>query len=129
MLSQRSELKPSTAELCRGRGRSGIGSERVRMTRTTEDTGFARAQCDTGRSGRAWLVLLLGASFQLGCNGAASAGPNAPGSGITRRDTAVTHEPCDIKSSGTEKIDANNDGKPDIFIVHEGGREVCRAVD
>jgi hypothetical protein len=99
------------------------------MTRTTEDTGFARAQCGTSRSGRAWLVLLLGASFQLGCNGAASAGPNAPGSGITRRDTTVTHEPCDIKSSGTEKIDANNDGKPDIFIVHEGGREVCRAVD
>jgi hypothetical protein len=79
--------------------------------------------------GAGWAALVIGASFQLGCNAASSAGPNAPGSAITRRDTAVTHEPCDITSSGTEKIDANNDGKPDIFIVRDGSREVCRAVD
>ncbi len=99
------------------------------MTRKTEDTGLARALSSSIRGGRAWTVLLLAAGFQFGCNGATSAGAAAPGSGITRRDTAVTHEPCDIKSAGTEKIDANNDGKPDIFIVRDGSREVCRAVD
>lgn len=74
-------------------------------------------------------MLLLGATFQLGCNNANSAGPNAAGSAVTRRDTAVTHEACNTTSSGTEKIDANGDGKPDIFIVRDGSREVCRAVD
>ncbi len=88
-----------------------------------------RAFRSLNRRGFAWSVLLLGATFQLGCNNANTAGPSAPGSGITRRDTAVTHEACAINSSGTEKIDANGDGKPDIFIVREGGREVCRAVD
>ncbi|HWZ92554.1 MAG TPA: hypothetical protein VNW92_26995, partial [Polyangiaceae bacterium] len=99
------------------------------MTRKTEDTGFAGARRSTIGGSRAVLVLLLGASFQLGCNAAGSAGANSPGGAITRRDTAVTHEACDIKGSGTEKIDANNDGKPDIFIVRDGSRDVCRAVD
>jgi hypothetical protein len=99
------------------------------MTRKMEDTGFARARSALRRSGQGWALLLLGASFQLGCNDAGGAGANAPGSGITRRDTAVTHESCDTKSAGTEKIDANNDGKPDIFIVRDGSRELCRAVD
>ena len=99
------------------------------MTRKTEDTGFARARSCTNSRVGALAVLLLGACFQLGCNSANTAGPTAPGSAITRRDTAVNHEACDTKSSGTEKIDANGDGKPDIFIVRDGSREVCRAVD
>ena len=45
------------------------------------------------------------------------------------RDTQVTHEDCDVTSETVEKIDANGDGKPDITIVREGGRELCRAVD
>ncbi|HEY4105803.1 MAG TPA: hypothetical protein VGM44_18010 [Polyangiaceae bacterium] len=94
------------------------------MTTKTAEIGLSRAR----RSAATWAVLLLGATFQLGCNGANSAGPGAPGSGITRRDTAVTHEDCPTKSAA-EKIDANGDGKPDIFIVRDGGREVCRAVD
>jgi len=99
------------------------------MTTKTEDTGLARVQNSTRPRGRAWAALLLGACFQLGCNGAAGSGANAPGGAITRRDTAVTHEACDTTGSGTEKIDANNDGKPDIFTVRDGSREVCRAVD
>jgi hypothetical protein len=99
------------------------------MTRKTEDTQFSRAHGSKSRAQLAWTCLLLGACFQFGCNGAANAGPNAPGSSVSRRDTAVTHEPCDITASGTEKIDANNDGKPDIFIVRDGSRELCRAVD
>jgi hypothetical protein len=34
-----------------------------------------------------------------------------------------------LKSETAEKIDANGDGKPDITIVREGNRELCRAVD
>jgi hypothetical protein len=94
------------------------------MTTKTAEIGLSRAR----RSAGTWAVLLLGATFQLGCNGANSAGPNGPGSGITRRDTEVTHEDCPINSA-SDKIDANGDGKPDIFIVRNGGREVCRAVD
>lgn len=97
------------------------------MTRKTEDTGFARAQRTA--IGRPWLILLVGAGFQLGCNTAATIGPGVPGGGITKRDTSVTHEPCDVKSSSAEKIDVNGDGKPDITIVRDGAREVCRAVD
>src|SRR5438874_908121 len=99
MLPLRSGLKLSSAELCRGRGLSGVGSERVRMTTKTEDTEFSRAPGSSHRGSRATLLLLLGACFQFGCNGAASSGPNAPGSGITRRDTAVTHEDCDTKAA------------------------------
>jgi len=98
------------------------------MTRKTEDTEFSRVRGSIGRGSAAWPILLLGACFQLGCNGAAGSGANAPGGGITRRDTAVAHEDCDTKAAA-EKIDANNDGKPDIFIVRDGSHEVCRAVD
>jgi hypothetical protein len=43
--------------------------------------------------------------------------------------TAIEHEPCDVGSSGAQKIDSNGDGKPDIIRVTSGGREVCRVVD
>jgi len=76
----------------------------------------------------AWIALMSGAMFQFGCNGAAGAGANSANS-VTTRDTQVTHEKCDVTSETVEKIDANGDGKPDITIVREGGRELCRAVD
>src|SRR5476649_2734553 len=99
------------------------------MTRMTEDTDSTCARCAVGRRARLGLVLLLATAFQFGCNGAGGAGANSASGGITKRDTKVTHEPCDTSSAGAEKIDANRDGKPDITIVREGGREVCRAVD
>lgn len=49
--------------------------------------------------------------------------------GATRRDTAIEHEACAIDGSDVERLDANGDGRPDIFIVRNGEREVCRAVD
>lgn len=76
----------------------------------------------------AWALTLSAAVFQFGCNGAGSGGAHSANS-ITTRDTQVTHEKCDMSSESVEKIDANNDGKADITIVREGGREVCRAVD
>ena len=88
------------------------------MTSRTRDT----------NTGLAWAALLSSAMFQFGCNGAAGAGANSA-SNFTARDTQVAHEKCDVTSDTVEKIDANGDGKPDITIVREGGREVCRAVD
>ncbi|MCA9593671.1 MAG: hypothetical protein KC776_10185 [Myxococcales bacterium] len=41
---------------------------------------------------------------------------------MTRRDTRVVHDDCDIKDG--EKLDANGDGKPDVWIA-----KGCRAVD
>lgn len=45
------------------------------------------------------------------------------------RDTELTHEPCDIASPQTTKVDVNSDNRPDILHVMQNGREVCRAVD
>jgi hypothetical protein len=73
-------------------------------------------------------VLLIGASFQLGCNGTGKS-VNSAGNAITTRDTQVVHEPCDITAEHVQKVDANGDHKADITIVLENGREICRAVD
>jgi hypothetical protein len=78
-------------------------------------------------TGWAWTTLLMGAMFQLGCNGAGHGANSA--SAITTRDTQVVHEKCDVTSDTVEKVDANGDGKIDITIVREGGRELCRVVD
>ncbi len=63
-----------------------------------------------------------------GCGGGASVGAGANTGGALRRDTAIKHEECDT-AAAAEKIDANNDGRPDIFIVRSGSVETCRAVD
>jgi hypothetical protein len=88
------------------------------MTSRTRDT----------NTGWVWAALLGGAMFQFGCNGTAGAGANSA-QPITKRDTQVAHEKCDVTSETVEKIDANGDTKPDILIVREGGHELCRAVD
>jgi hypothetical protein len=76
---------------------------------------------------RSW-VALAGLLLAVGCGGSQGAAASAQGGGVTRRDTAITHEDCDT-ASAAEKIDANNDGRPDIFIVRSGSTESCRAVD
>ena len=67
--------------------------------------------------------------LQGGCNASAGTSVKTPEGSVTRRDTTVEHEDCSIDSGSAEKIDANNDKRPDIFIVRDGGRELCRAVD
>jgi hypothetical protein len=77
-------------------------------------------------TGRAALVVALSSPFALatlGCAGSGAAGAGANTGGVTRRDTQITHEKCDT-AGASEKIDANNDGRPDIFVA--GG---CRAID
>ena len=74
---------------------------------------------------RPWL--LLGMSFAVGCGAAGKMGPEGPGLG--HRDTEIHHQACDITSSHAQAIDANNDGRADLTMVMDGGREVCRAAD
>jgi hypothetical protein len=71
---------------------------------------------------------LIGAFFQFGCTGGSATAKSAA-DGLTRRDTKILHEACDISAPGAEKLDANGDKRPDVTIVRAGGREVCRAVD
>jgi hypothetical protein len=77
---------------------------------------------------KSWTALAGVLLLAVGCAGGAAAGGGAATGGITKRDTTITHEACDT-ASAAEKIDANNDGRPDIFIVRKGSTESCRAVD
>lgn len=47
--------------------------------------------------------------------------------GDKTRNVALVHEPCNLDSART--VDVNGDGRPDIWHVETGGREVCRAID
>ena len=46
-----------------------------------------------------------------------------------KRDTALTHEPCDANSSDAVKVDVRGNGSPAIIHVMKGGKEVCRVLD
>jgi hypothetical protein len=86
-----------------------------------------------GRSERAAHSLLaiglVVCGLQLGCSGSAQQEAKSAEEGVTRRDTRVVHEECDIAAAGAEKLDANADGRADITIVKQDGREACRAID
>jgi hypothetical protein len=75
-----------------------------------------------GAPREAWVVA---AFFFCGCNGGVSA--RTPERESLERDIRVVHEDCDTGSA--EKLDANGDGRPDVFIVRSGSTERCRAVD
>jgi hypothetical protein len=80
----------------------------------------------SGLVGSSSAVLWIAAAFFFcGCNGSVSA--RTPEREGLERDTRVVHEEC--ATAGAEKLDADGDGRPDVFIVRSGGREVCRAVD
>jgi hypothetical protein len=68
-------------------------------------------------------------SGTLACSFGASATSGVKSSGAAERNRNVTHEPCELDSSGAERVDANGDGKPDVTVVSEGGKEHCRAAD
>ncbi len=78
-------------------------------------------------SGSSWPWVGLLAIFCFGCN--SGPGARSPDSSTGERDVRVIHEPCDTSGGSAERLDANGDGRPEVTIVREGGREVCRAVD
>lgn len=84
---------------------------------------------------RAWrYAFLLGAvsiaGWQCACSGAGPNGANGSGDADSgKRDTELAHEECDLTDSDAVRIDADNNGRPDIVRVMDDGREVCRAVD
>jgi hypothetical protein len=63
------------------------------------------------------------------CSWGAGTTAGAKTGGASERNREIVHVPCDVESSGAERIDANGDGKPDVTIVSEGGKERCRASD
>jgi len=65
----------------------------------------------------------------LACSGAGGTNSAAKSSSANERSREIVHEPCAIDDSSAEKIDANGDGKPDVFVVSAGGKEQCRAAD
>lgn len=76
----------------------------------------------SGASREGWILAVF---FLCGCNGSVAA--RSPEREGLERDVRVVHEEC--STSSAEKLDANGDGRPDVFIVRSGSREVCRAVD
>jgi len=76
-----------------------------------------------------WLPAWFALSALSACGGAHDAG-GAKGPGDpSRLPLELEHEACDEKSTSAEKLDTNNDGKPDIVRVTSGGRETCRVID
>jgi len=76
-------------------------------------------------AGHGWAF--VGASLIVGCGGSGKMGANGPG--LDHRDTEIRHQACDIASSHAQATDANGDGRVDLTMVMDGGREVCRAAD
>jgi hypothetical protein len=66
--------------------------------------------------------LTLIAISVFGCGGSQEA-KSADG----KRRLEIVHEPCAIESGKT--VDVNGDGKPDLWRVMSGNREVCKAID
>jgi len=63
-----------------------------------------------------------------GCPSSNGKGSKTPGRAAEPRDTAIEHEPCDLKSSGANEL-AAVEGGPRVIQVFDGSSEVCRAVD
>ncbi len=65
----------------------------------------------------------------FGCGGSDSSGVDKAKLPEGVRSGAIEHEACNEGGRKVDLIDVNNDGKPDIKRVYEGGREVCRISD
>lgn len=87
---------------------------------------------------RAWKTMGVGSLFLslaalltgalVGCE-SSEVGPGGAKDATKFRNTAIQHEPCDVQGKRVEKLDANNDGKPEVQRVYDGNREVCRVSD
>ncbi len=70
-----------------------------------------------------YLFVLLTVSG-IGC-----AGSQGAKAGQDERKLEIEHEACDIDGGSAKKTDVNGDGRPDLYRVMSGNREVCRAID
>lgn len=79
-------------------------------------------------TGTLGFAILIATTFPA-CSFGASSSTGAKTAGGAVRNREIVHQSCDVDSSSAERIDANGDGKPDVTIVSEGGKEQCRASD
>lgn len=93
--------------------RSGLNDEQIFMISKTSAT-------------RLRATLGLQTSLLLSVAGCGSAQVSTA-DGDKARNVVLVHEPCNLDSART--VDVNGDGRPDIWHVETGGREVCRAID
>jgi hypothetical protein len=77
-------------------------------------------------SGRITAAAMLVGAVQSGCSSTRAADS---AKAAAERDTTIVHEACTTDSASAEKLDANGDGRPDVVMVRDGGRELCRAID
>jgi hypothetical protein len=75
---------------------------------------------------RSACALAVVAAGLVACGGSATSDAKS-GANAAKRNTRIPHEACNVDSA--ESLDANGDGKPDVRIVRDGGRERCRSVD
>jgi hypothetical protein len=62
------------------------------------------------------------------CWGSSGRESQLPGDAAGKRDTRVVHETCQLESAA-ERLDANRDGRPDVWVIRNGAALQCQAVD
>jgi hypothetical protein len=85
-----------------------------------------------GVAAAALLAIAAGGALAVavGCGGAdASSGVAKASLPTGVRSQNLEHESCDESGHKVDKVDSNNDGKPDIKRVYDGARELCRVSD
>jgi hypothetical protein len=63
----------------------------------------------------------------VGCGKSAAKNAATPAGEL--RDTRIVHEPCEVDAGSAVGEDVNGDNRPDLRIVKDGEREVCRGAD
>lgn len=112
-----------------------IGRQRVLATRPRASESWtevvssegAETRCGGARIGRASVLGL----FCLSLTGCASrqGGKQEDDIELTRKETSMEAEGCQVNAKGAQKLDANGDGRPEVVRVMVKGREVCRIAD
>ncbi len=70
-------------------------------------------------------MLLSFLAVSAGCSG----GQDGAKTASDQHKLDIEHEPCDIDGGSAKRTDVNGDGRPDLWRVMSGGKEVCRAID
>jgi hypothetical protein len=82
-----------------------------------------------GNGSNVWVPVAMSLALGLlGCSSSRGLGVGDKGI-ATARSRTIEHEPCDLEAKSAERVDANGDGLPDLSIVKDGTKEICRAAD